>query len=248
MLRLGYHQYVTQGGDWGYYISRCISLLYPQSCKATHLNFDQGAAPSWGREPRAAARYAVTPFTEAEKKGFERSEWFLKEGSAYRTLQMTKPQTLGYALSDSPVALLSWVYEKLHDWTDGYAWTDEEVCTWVSLYWFSVEGPAASVRIYYEAMHPSEEVVRLGSTRDRLTQWIGGGVKVGLSHSPMDLRVLPSSWTRTQGEVVYEKNWDSGGHFFAWEEPEHLVHDVREMFGKGGGAEGVVKGRAGYEE
>jgi hypothetical protein len=169
----------------------------------------------------------------------------MNEGSGYRSHQSTKPQTLGYAFADSPVALLAWIYEKLHDWTDNYPWTEEEVCTWMSIYWFSTAGPAANVRIYYEAVHewddPSTRV-----TRDRTKEWIGGGVKLGLSHSPRELSVLPSSWTRTQGQVVYEKSWDSGGHFFAWEKPEHLLHDVRAMFGKDGGAYGVVPGKAGY--
>lgn len=85
-------------------------------------------------------------------------------------------------------------------------------------------------------------------TRDRVRKYIGGGVKLGLSHSPRELRVLPSSYTRTQGNVVYENTWNEGGHFFAWEKPEHLLHDVRSMFGKEGGGYGVVKGKSGYPE
>lgn len=74
----------------------------------------------------------------------------------YFNEQSTKPQTIGYALADSPVALLAWIYEKLHDWTDDYPWTEDEILTWVSIYWFSTAGPAASVRIYYEASHSAE--------------------------------------------------------------------------------------------
>lgn len=74
----------------------------------------------------------------------------------YFNEQSTKPQTIGYALADSPVALLAWIYEKLHDWTDEYPWTEEEILTWISFYWFSTAGPAASVRIYYEAAHSKE--------------------------------------------------------------------------------------------
>lgn len=74
----------------------------------------------------------------------------------YFHAQSTKPQTIGYALADSPVALLTWIYEKLHDWTDDYPWTDDEILTWVSIYWFSTAGPAASVRIYYEAAHSAQ--------------------------------------------------------------------------------------------
>jgi hypothetical protein len=93
------------------------------------------------------------------------------------SLSGTKPQTVGYALADSPVALLAWIYEKLHDWTDSYPWTDDEILTWVSIYWFSRAGPAASIRIYYEATHTSTQV-----TRERIQRYIG--VKLGLCYAP----------------------------------------------------------------
>jgi pimeloyl-ACP methyl ester carboxylesterase len=244
MLKLGYTEYVTQGGDWGFYITRAISLLYPKHCKATHVNMDQGDAPKWTQHPKLALQHAVTPYTAAEKEGMQRTKWFLEQGSGYRAQQSTKPQTLGYALADSPVALLAWIYEKLHDWTDSYPWTEDEVCTWISIYWFSTAGPAANVRIYYEATHDWDDpATRV--TRDRTREYIGG-VKLGLSHAPKELRVLPSIWTRTQGDVVFEKTHDSGGHFFAYEKPQYLIGDVREMFGKKGGAFGVVKGLNGY--
>jgi hypothetical protein len=205
---------------------------------------DQGSPPKFTTSPLAAVAHAVTPYTAHEKAGFERTKWFTEQGSGYSREQATKPQTLGYAFADSPVALLAWIYEKLHDWTDSYPWTEEEVCTWLSIYWFSTAGPAANIRIYFEATHewdrPDTRV-----TRERTTGYVGG-VKLGLSHSPKELRVLPSAWTRTQGDVVFERTWGSGGHFFAWEKPEHLLRDVREMFGKGGGAYGCVEGKNGY--
>lgn len=245
MLKLGYDEYVTQGGDWGYYITRTISLLYPEHCKATHVNMDQGEAPTFSSNPILALQHAVTPYTETETTGLARTEWFLSQGSGYRAQQSTKPQTLGYSFADSPVGLLAWIYEKLHDWTDSYPWTDDEVCTWIAIYWFSTAGPAANLRIYYEATHEWDNPARR-VTRDRTRRWIGGGVKLGLSHSPAELRVLPTLWTHTQGNVVFDRTHDSGGHFFAYERPEHLIGDVRAMFGKGGGAEGVVKGKSGY--
>jgi len=138
------------------------------------------------------------------------------------------------------------IYEKLHDWTDKYPWSEDEICTWISIYWFSTSGPATNIRIYYETVHDWNNLGKNKITRERCTQWVGGGVKIGLSHFPRDLRVLPSTWTRTQGNVVFEKEHPSGGHFAAWERPENIVSDLREMFGKGGGAYKVVKGRSGY--
>lgn len=160
MLQLGYPKYVTQGGDWGFYITRAIGLLYSESCLASHINMVRASPPSWSEHPLLALSHSVTPYTEDEQKGLQRSDWFATQGSGYRLLQSTKPQTLGYALQDSPVALLSWIYEKLHDWTDSYPWTDDEILTWVSIYWFSTAGPAASVRIYYEVTHSESEVTR----------------------------------------------------------------------------------------
>ncbi|KAI0602960.1 microsomal epoxide hydrolase [Biscogniauxia sp. FL1348] len=244
MQRLGYDQYVAQGGDWGCHISRALSLLYPSHCVATHLNMDSGAAPSFLSHPFLALEYALRPPSARERRGVERTRWFNTEGRGYNLTQSTKPQTLGYGLADSPAALLAWVYEKLRDWTDGYAWTDDEVCTWISIYWFSVAGPAASVRIYYEATHNVGG--RPGKIdRARMHSW-APGVKIGFSHFPADLNVLPSTWTRTLGEVVFERDHESGGHFAAWERPDELVADVREMFGKGGGAFAVIKGATGY--
>jgi hypothetical protein len=228
------------------YITRAMSLLYPQHCLATHINMDNGVRPSWTAQPLLAAQHALTPYSPRERAGAARTAWFLKEGSGYRAEQSTKPQTLGYAMADSPVALLAWIYEKLHDWTDGYAWTPDEVCTWVSVYWFSSAGPAASVRIYYEAVHDWRARGVDKVTRERVAQYIPH-VRVGLSHFPKELRVYPKTWTQTPGNVVFQREHERGGHFAAWERPDAIVGDLRDMFGRGrGGAYGVVKGRSGY--
>ncbi|KAK8063037.1 alpha/beta-hydrolase [Apiospora hydei] len=220
MLKLGYDQYVTQGGDWGWFISRALSRHYPQHVKATHLNLDVARQPGWLKHPLLALEHGVKPYSRAEREGFARSEWFLKEGSGYGAVQTTKPQTIGYALSDSPVALLAWVYEKLHDWTDSYPWTDDEILTWVSIYWFSTAGPAASVRIYYEfaRVNRGEATRPHQITQEQMMDW--QSVPVGLSHFPKDLIIRPSSWTRALGRVVFEKTHPDGGHFPAWERPE----------------------------
>ncbi|KAJ5774829.1 Alpha/Beta hydrolase protein [Penicillium paradoxum] len=246
MQKLGYSEYVTQGGDWGYYITRTMALLYPHSVKATHINFDYGgSAPTFWKYPLLAIEHAVTPYTEREKKGLERRKWFAEESSGYRSLQATKPTTPAYALADSPVALLAWLYEKLHDWSDNYPWTEEEVCTWISIYWFSTAGPGASLRIYYESTHDWKNSGPNKVTRARTSEWIGS-VKLGYSHLPMELRNVPSTWTRKLGPTVFDRQNDRGGHFFAWEVPESLIKDVRDMFRTGGGAHGVVPGHNGY--
>ena len=187
--------------------------------------------------PKLATQHAAEPYSELEKKGVERSEWFQTEGMGYNNLQSTKPQTLGYNLRDSPVGLLAWIYEKLHDWTDSYPWTDDEILTWVSIYWFSTAGPAASTRIYYENRH-SETIKTLGTYIP--------DVELGLSYFPKDLSVPPRTWGRTLGPVVFESEHEDGGHFAAHERPQKLAEDLFKMFGKDGGAYGVVQGKSGY--
>jgi hypothetical protein len=88
-----------------------MGLLYPQSVKASHVNMIRANPPEYKKNPLLAAQHALAPYSEREKKGMERSAWFNKEGSGYNLEQRTKPQTIGYALADSPVALLAWVYE-----------------------------------------------------------------------------------------------------------------------------------------
>jgi hypothetical protein len=212
--------------------------MYPQHCKANHLNMIIGLKPQWTKHPTLALQHAITPYSNCEKEGIARYEWFLQEGRGYSRVQGTKPQTIGYALADSPVALLAWIYEKLYDWTDAYPWTEDEVCTWVSIYWFSTAGPAASVRIYYEAAHSRDKEVTMA--------WIPN-VKLGLSQFPKELRVIPKTWARTLGPVVFESESPTGGHFAAWERPEVIVRDLKEMFGKEGGAYALVKGKNGFQ-
>ncbi|KAI3318402.1 alpha/beta-hydrolase [Xylariaceae sp. AK1471] len=256
MLRLGYDEYATQGGDWGFLITRAMSKRYaPKHLKAQHLNLDHYPQPTLRRNPltfvRTMVSALVTGFSEKDKKGFERSKWFKDEGSGYFSVQSTKPQTLGYALSDSPVALLAWIYEKLVDWTDAYPWTDDEVCTWMSIYWFSTAGPSAAHQLYYEVIHAKTHEATYKDKQakgiavsdvDEIKAW--QDVKIGLAHFPRDVIVLPGSWGHVMGNVVFERDHERGGHFAAWEVPELIVKDLRDMFGPNGGAKGAVKTKA----
>lgn len=242
MISLGYSKYATQGGDWGFYITRALGILYPSHVVASHINMIRANPPSFSSNPFTALQHAVTPYTSEEKKGLERSKWFLEQGSGYRLLQSTKPQTLSYAFADSPVALLAWIYEKLHDWTDAYPWTDDEILTWISIYWFSTAGPNAHVRIYYEATHNWTEKF---PGRDRASEWVGD-VKLGLAFFPKELSVVPRVWGRTLGEVVHESVSDKGGHFAGWERPDVISGDLQTMFGKRGPCFGLIEGKSGY--
>ena len=180
MLALGYDQYASQGGDWGFFITRLMGLLYPQHLRASHINMVVCSPPY--RNPLALLalgfKYLTGTFSAEDKAGFERTQWFQKVGSGYFHQQTTKPQTLGYGLADSPVAVLAWVYEKLHDWTDGYPWTDDEVLDWISVYWWSRAGPAASVRIYYESTKSEYTFEKAYSTWVPGVKLVSAGIRV----------------------------------------------------------------------
>ena len=137
----------------------------------------RGDPPTWSKHPILALQHSLRPYNEKEKAGFARTNWFQKEGRGYYAEQSTKPQTLAYALNDSPIALLAWIYEKLHDWTDGYQWTEDEIFTWVSIYAFSTAGPGAAHRIYYEVVHTTPGPGKI--TREQVQSWIPT-VKLGL--------------------------------------------------------------------
>lgn len=227
----------------GFWITRSMGLLYPEHCRASHMNMIVSQPPKWTSNPLLALQHAIQPYSAHESSGRERSAWFEREGFGYNLLQRTKPQTIGAALSESPVALLCWIYEKLHDWSDSYPWTEDEILTWVSIYWFSVAGPEASVRIYYEASH-------LQSDRDFSYQRLIGhipDVKVGFVHLPREISVVPRTWAAAMGPVVQQSEYDHGGHFAAWEVPEVIVRDLHTMFGKGGPCYGVLSERNGYQ-
>lgn len=148
---------------------------------------------------------------------------------------------------------MAWIYEKLHDWTDDYPWDVEEALTWISIYQFSRAGPAAPQRIYYEAGHTSADGPDPSKicTYDTLKEY-NDKVPIGFTQSPRDLCIVPSSWAKTLGPVVFEQRNEQGGyviplafsqlgqeltvcrHFYAHEKPDLLVRDLKVMFSRDG--------------
>ncbi|KAF5367311.1 hypothetical protein D9757_010101 [Collybiopsis confluens] len=240
MVALGYQEYVTQGGDWGSLISRVVAQKYGGvHCKAWHMNMPTGSPLQFRYNPLLYIQHLFSPYSAAEKAGFKRAAWFAEEGQGYFKEQATQPQTVGYSLADSPVGLLAWIYEKLVNWTDSYPWTDDEVLTWVSIYYFSRAGPAASVRIYYEVMHSERAFVQPPASKPT--------IPLGISYFPKELFHSPRKFNHNLGRLVFQSEHPTGGHFAAHECPGELVNDLRKMFGKQGVAYGVVSGKNGYE-
>lgn len=214
MDRLGYGRYGAQGGDWGSIVSQAIARQDPEHCFAIHLNFlfAPPSAPEHleGMTPREKEQYA----------GFRR---YVDEESGYAQIQATKPQTLGYALGDSPLGQLAWIAEKFRAWTDcdgviEKAISRDELLTNVSLYWFTGTG-ASSGRLYREArvggdppIHPYLET------------------PVGHACFPKEVFTSPRAWVEKLFNIVHWTDMPRGGHFAALEQPELLVDDIRSFF------------------
>lgn len=213
--------------------------MYPQHVKASHTNW------AWALKPEFTADDPEPEYSEREKRHMAQgARWFpygTGEGRGYIAIQSTRPMTINYALRDSPVGLLAWIYDKLVDWSDDYPWLDrpDEVCLWVSIYVFSRAGPDAASYIYYEALHDTKQI-----TFPVVQGYID--TPLGIADFPVEICNNPVSWRKTMGPIVSMKIFDKGGHFAGWERPEDVAGQLCEMFGKGGGAYGVIKGKDGY--
>ncbi|KAF9884173.1 hypothetical protein FE257_002231 [Aspergillus nanangensis] len=248
MITLGYNEYVVQGGDWGSMIARIMAHRYSEHTKAVHVNFLPVAPPYPWKSPLVFLQSLLTiPFSAKDKGNLAVTQHYLSQGNAYLRQQETRPQTLGYALHDSPVALLAWIYDKLHTWTDDYKWTDDEILTWVSVYYFSTAGPAASIRIYYEAAQKSDlfDTSKMG-TLDVVSRPAPSNVKLAVAQFHRELIKVPLSWMSLAGNAIRAKEYERGGHFAAWEVPDLLAYDLRSFLGKNGQAWAVVPGKNGY--
>ena len=210
MRRIGYERYGAQGGDWGSSISRELGLVVPEHLIGVHLNmlFPQ-------------ARDEPADLTDQEKERLEAMRRFRADGSGYFTIQATRPQTLAYALSDSPAGQLAWIAEKFNAWTDGglpEAVDRDQLLTNISLYWLT--GTAgSSARLYYEAAHSGSWGPPAVST-----------VPTGIAVFPREIAPPIRRFAEQSNTIVHWSEFDRGGHFAAMEEPDLLVGDVREFF------------------
>lgn len=236
-------------------LSRTMAQYYSDHIQAIHVNFAAVMPPYPWRDPLRFLQSLISvPFSAKDRRYISRSIEYVTKGNAYMKVQGSRPQTLGYSLHDSPVGLLAWIYDKLHCWSSDYQWTDEEILTWVSVYYFSRAGPTASTRIYYEASAPVPESAK--SKNGDATKWttldqsIGGtapsNIKFAVAQFKDEIIQWPLFWAGAMGNVVKTTEFDSGGHFAAWEVPELLAGDLKEFLGKGGAAYGAVASKDGY--
>ncbi|MGW5665916.1 epoxide hydrolase family protein [Streptomyces sp. NPDC003758] len=224
MDRLGYPRFGAQGGDWGSAISRELGRAHPERAIGIHLNLLPGAQQL--TEP-ATEELAALSSEERERTltSWQRwSEW-QREGAGYAMLHSTRPQTLAYALTDSPVGQLAWIVEKFREWTDSEELPEEAVdrdllLTNVSLYWLTGTAGSSS-RIYYERAHTTGRAAAPAEPSTAPT---------ALAVFPAEIQIpLRHRAERTENLVRWTE-FDRGGHFAAMEEPDLLVEDVRAFF------------------
>lgn len=149
---LGYRWFATQGGDFGSFITRSIAIQYPNSVVAQHLNMFPVPPPTLWTAPLAYIRWTLSSvlYSRFEKDALEIRHNFELDQSGYLEQQKTRPQTLGFALGDSPLGLLAWFVEKFHDWADCHdALSDDDIITLVMMHW--IQGATPGLRFYREA-------------------------------------------------------------------------------------------------
>jgi epoxide hydrolase len=218
MGRLGYRRYGAQGSDWGTSISASLGQQDPAAVAGIHL-----APPLAPPDPATFG-----DLTERERLALESLRRSAQADSGYSAEHATRPQTIGYGLTDSPAALCAWITEKFWSWTDHDGDLDsvisrDELLDNLMLYWLPGTG-ASSARLYWESI-------------GRVNEWISGtvtdtvSVPAGCSIFPQELQRPSRRWAaRRFTDIRYWNEPARGGHFAALEQPELFVHEVRAFF------------------
>jgi epoxide hydrolase len=218
MERLGYPRFAAQGSDWGTSVSTCIGKQDPEKVVGLHL-----VPPLAPPDPATFG-----DLTSRERSALETSRQMAETGSGYSAEHSTRPQTIGYALTDSPAALCAWIVEKFWSWTDHDGDLDtvisrDELLDNLMIYWLSRSG-ASSARLYWESIQ-------------QINEWISGeaadtvGVPVGCSVFPKELQRPSRRWAQRRfTDIRYWNEPARGGHFAALEQPELFTEEVRSCF------------------
>jgi pimeloyl-ACP methyl ester carboxylesterase len=221
MARLGYDEYYVQGGDWGTAISLELGLADPDHVAGIHLNMFATFPP---QDPAA--------FEGLDERDLGRLQFaggFVQDGMGWQKIQSTRPQTLAYGLTDSPVGQLAWIVEKFKEWTDSEKAPEDAVdrdhlLTNATIYWLTATA-GSSAQLYYESVHGDEAFFRTWGGPWPLAMPVGVAVFPEDAVRPIrrwadDLLPTLTHWTE----------FDRGGHFAAMEQPELFVGDVRTFF------------------
>ncbi|MGY1711929.1 epoxide hydrolase family protein [Geodermatophilus sp. SYSU D00758] len=212
MARLGYGRFGAQGGDIGALVAANLGARHPDRVVGLHVNMAVNPAPAGLADP-----------DPREQRALDRERHYRTVDSAYNQQQRTRPQTLGYGLTDSPAGQCAWVLEKFWSWTDsdgdpvGLLGPDR-ILDHVSTYWFT-RSATSSARMYWEM------------ARDPAARLPTVAVPAGVSLFPADIYQPTRAWAAAQyTDLRLWREHDRGGHFAAMEQPGLLVADVRELF------------------
>jgi len=211
MLRLGYTRYFAQGGDWGSMITSLIGVQNNGHCAGIHLNLVVVGAPN---------NEVLSNPTTQEKASLAHFAKYLKQGMAYAVIQGTRPQTLGYALADSPVGQMAWIVEKFAEWSGGRSVIEtfgmDRLLDNVTLYWLTGTA-ASSARLYWQSFsEPAVDEVH---------------IPTGCSLFPNEIVQPSRRWAEQRYKNIhYWNRLKNGGHFAAFEQPGVFVDEVRASF------------------
>jgi pimeloyl-ACP methyl ester carboxylesterase len=210
MARLGYDRYGAQGGDWGSMVTQCLGRQDPEHVAGIHINMAFGFPGADDGEP-----------TEAEKAALESIEAYNRWDSGYSKTQSTRPQTIGYALADSPAGQCAWILEKFWSWSDTAgdpvgALGADRILDNVMTYWVT-DSAASSARMYWESFNNPP----LGPVP----------VPVGVSVFPKEIFRTSRRWASAlYPDIRWWGEPEAGGHFAAFEQPAVFVDEVRSFF------------------
>lgn len=208
MTRLGYERWAAQGGDWGSVVTTAIAAAPPENLLGIHLN-----------TPYAFPAEIPETLSPDERHAVDGLARYAGELGGSNHLQGTRPETVGFALADSPAGQAAWIYEKYQSKTDNHGRAEDALSTdamldVISLFWFT-NSAASSARIYWE----NRSATMAGP---KLT------VPVAVTVFPRDIPRLPRSWIEdTYRDLIHLGQVDSGGHFAALEQPGVLVEEIR---------------------
>ena len=220
MRGLGYERYGAQGGDFGAGISTFMALKNPKPMIGVHLS-NLEIAPYTGPGAR--------PLSAAERTYRQRNEAFWQDEYGYKAIQSTKPQTLGYALNDSPAGLAAWILEKWRSWADSRGNLDERISrdfllTMVTLYWVT-QTITSSMRDYFDN---DNKRFRITLGQQEFVD-VPTGIAV-FANNFVDEGTPPREWAERLYNVRRWTPMPRGGHFAAVEEPELLARDITAFF------------------
>jgi pimeloyl-ACP methyl ester carboxylesterase len=226
MKRLGYTRYVSQGGDWGSVIADAMGRQAPAGLLGIHVNMP-ATVPAEIATALKNGDPAPAGLTDKEKAAFASLNHLYTKGAGYAGMMVTRPQTLGYGITDSPAGLAAFFYDKFNDWTHSggdaeKALTRDEMLDDITLYWLT-NTAASSAQLYWENNNNNFNAV------EQKTAEIS--VPVAVTVFPGEIYRAPRSWTeRAYRKLIYFNEVDKGGHFASWEQPQLFAEEMRAAF------------------